>query len=425
MASKKKKKRWIARIVTLAALAAAGLIAWSYLAPTLTSQSVTRYTPYTVEDRDIASNMSFGGTVSILHTQSVTPSESTTVREVYVQAAQSVSEGDKLIQLETGEVLTASIDGVVNQIRARAGGYAIEGMTLVQICDLVNMQISMSVDEYDISKLYIGQPCTVYILSLDMTFETQIAHLNRVSMSSSGVASYTASIELTVPEEVLPGMQASVTIPWESVQGAPALPVEAISYDENDQPYVYLAGQEGEYVKTPIAVGLSDGMYAQVLSGLNAGEVAYLCQTVEEAQEGFSLATIYKRLFGESVVINEPVSRSRGGAASGGDELPAFDGTLPEGMTLPEGVTLPEGATVPDGAAITDGGATNLEGGATITDGNVTVPDGSATVPDGAANPDDKATVPNGSATIPSARPDGAAAAADSAPAQTAQQGGE
>lgn len=363
MAKGRKKRRWTFRILVLACVLIAAFVAWSYLAPTLTSQSVTRYTAYEVENRDIQTAMSFGGTVEILHSQAVSVSESTTVREVYVTASQAVSEGDKLLQLENGEVLTATTDGVVNQLRARAGGWAIQGMTLVQICDLTHMQITMSVDEYDISKLKVGQPCQIYMLSLGLNFDAEIAHINRVSSASGSMAYYTASIELTVPEAVLPGMQVSVTIPQEAVAGVPALPVNAVSYDAQDAPYVYVQQGDG-YAAVPVTLGLNDGMYVQIVDGLALGDTAYLQQTVEEAHEGFTLESLYKSIFGERVVINE--SRRQGGGRTGsfgisdGASAPDGDADDTDGASAPNreagGAEMPGGTSSdmarPEGATV-------------------------------------------------------------------------
>ena len=57
------------------------------------------------------------------------------------------------------------------------------------------------------------------VVSLGLTFETEIRHVNRVSASTGAVASYTVTADIDAPENVLPGMQATVTIPRESVAG--------------------------------------------------------------------------------------------------------------------------------------------------------------------------------------------------------------
>ena len=167
MAKQKKKSRWLGRILLLLLLAAAASIAWFFLAPTFkTVGTGVEYLPYTVESRDITTSLSFSGTAEVLHTQQITTAEGQSVREIFVEESQTVKKDDPLIQLEDGEIHTAGMDGVVNQIRAREGGYAMPGQPLVQVCDLDNLQITLSVDEYDISRFSIGQPCSMYFLAL-------------------------------------------------------------------------------------------------------------------------------------------------------------------------------------------------------------------------------------------------------------------
>ena len=122
MAKRKKKSRWIGRILLLVLLVIAAAIAWFFLAPTFkTAGSSAQYLPYTVQTRDITTSLSFSGTVEVLHTQQITAQEGQTVREIFVEDSQMVKKGDKLIQLEDGEIFTSNMDGVVNQVRARKG----------------------------------------------------------------------------------------------------------------------------------------------------------------------------------------------------------------------------------------------------------------------------------------------------------------
>lgn len=305
MARQKKKGRWIVRLLLFMLLLAALAIAWFFLSPTLmTAQNVTEYLPYTVQTRDIFTSLSFSGTAEILHSQQISATEGAFVRDVFVKNNQTVKKDDKLVQLEGGDVLTANMDGVVNQVRARKGEYAVPGQSLVEVCDLTNLQITMSVDEYDISTLSVSQPCQLYFLALGETFDGEISHINRVSTSSGTSAYYTVSVELTAPDRVLPGMQVCVTIPQQEALNVQALPIEAVSFDQG-QPYVYLS-RNNEMVRETVALGLNDGQYVQILSSLPAGETVYAVKTTTESPETITLSGLYERIFGKRIVINEP-----------------------------------------------------------------------------------------------------------------------
>jgi hypothetical protein len=210
------------------------------------------------------------------------------------------------------------------------------GQPLVQVCDLVNLQITLKVDEYDISRFSIGQPCSMYFLALEETFEGEISHINKVSGAGGTMATYTVSIEFTAPERVLPGMQVCVTIPQTHLTAVTALPIEAVSFD-GEGPAVYL--KQGEtMVRTAVTLGQNDQQYVELLQGPMPGETVYAVKNTVDEPEEVTLATLYQRIFGKPVVVNEP--RTFGGRG---------EGRRPEGMTPPEGMIPFEGMNPPEG----------------------------------------------------------------------------
>lgn len=317
----RKKKHFLRSFLLLLLVAAVGAGAWLYLSPLLITGGVKTYASYTVQRGDIVTTSSFSATLSVGESETLyneTGAES--IRQVFVKGGQEVKEGDKLMELSNGTILEAGIDGVVNQIRYKAGDWIRANVQLVQVCDLENLQVSLQVDEYDVENVAVGQKCNITIVPLDMEFETELTHVSRLSSSSGRVAYYTAKAELSVPEEVLPGMTASVTIPAESVEDVLMLDVAALSFDEEDQPFVLLL--EGEsYVPHSIETGLSDGMMIEIVSGLNEGDEVWVVSGTQEAEVTFSLVDLYKKIFGEKVVINASresgAGRNRGGFPGG------------------------------------------------------------------------------------------------------------
>ena len=353
----RKKRKLLRRLLLLLLAAAVGAGIWQYMAPMLTSGSVKTYASYTVARGDIATTSSFSATLSVGESETLyNESGAESIRQVFVRGGQEVKEGDELMELSNGTVLEAGIDGVVNEIRYEAGDWLRPNAQLVQVCDLTNLQVSLQVDEYDVENVSVGQSCTITIVPLGLEFETELTHVSRLSSATGSVAYYTAKAELTVPQEVLPGMTASVTIPADSVEDALILDVAALSFDEEGKPCVLL--KEGEaYVQHSIETGLSDGMKIQILSGLSEGDEVWVVSGTEEVETTFSLADVYKKIFGEKVVINASTEggtgRSRGGAVPGGmsaEDMTAMFGegaSFPDGMEMPEG--FPEGMELPEG----------------------------------------------------------------------------
>ncbi len=340
MAKRKPGKKGIARFfkaaVILILLAFLGLAGWIYLTPMLTAGSVTLYDDYTVTQGDIETTLSFSAALAVKKAETHTAAEMSTVKELYVKSGDTVAQGDPLVLLSDGELFTAGFAGVVNEIRFAQGDWVRPNFTIAQVCDLENLQVTLSVDEYDVKSLAVGQSCVVRVISLGMDFETTIAHINRVSASTGTLAYYTVSCDLTVPAEVLPGMRATVAIPDQAVYQVNRLPIAALAFDEAENPYVLIRNEYGAYERRMVETGLSDGVFVEIKGGVSLGDTVYAVSGTESAKAAFTLSDLYQSLFGVKVVINEPagaVPGGRGGVAGGTDS--AF--TPPEGFTPPIG----------------------------------------------------------------------------------------
>ena len=322
---KKKAARMLRAVIVVVILAMLGLVGWRYLAPTLTANSITLYDSYTAETGNLSTSLSFSATLDVKKTSTYTASAMSRVKEIYIASGQEVQEGDSLVLLTSGELITAGFSGVVNEMRFSVGDWVRPGMTLVQVNDLVNLQVTMNVDEYDVKSLTVGQECTVRVISLGMDFETTIKHINRVSASSGTLAYYTVTCDLTVPSEVLPGMRATVSIPSKSAQGVTVLPIGAIGFLEDGSAYTLLKNADGDYEQHRIETGLSDGALVEIVAGLSAGDVVYAVSGTQSADAGFTLADVYRAIAGEKVVINETGIQQRGNWQMPSD----FGGDLP------------------------------------------------------------------------------------------------
>ncbi len=356
---KKALKRTLGWLLAALALAVAALTVWIVVVPMVTADAVTSYASFAVATGDIHTYKSFSATLSVKKSETFSATEAATVRELYVSSGDAVQEGDPLVLLSTGDLFTASFDGVVNEIRVKVGDWLWPNFTVVQVSDLTHLKVSMNVDEYDVEGLSLGQACTVSVISLGTDFETVIAHVNRVSQSQGTVAYYSVSCDLTVPENVLPGMQATVTLPADSVSGVTTVPAAALAFDEDRNAYVLLKDASGAYQRQTVQTGLSDGMTVEITDGLTAGQTVYAVSGTESVKASLTLADIYAFLFGKKTVVNDMSERAGG---QGG-----FPGTAPDG-TSPSG-TMPDGTSGATTGEQTAGGDAATQGGTAATEG--------------------------------------------------------
>ena len=184
--------------------------------------------------------------------------------------------------------ITAPISGTVITKTAKAGD-KIEGSssgTLCTIYDLSYLEMTMSIDELDISAVVVGQ--TVNITADAVEGQTYTGVVTKVSVAgttSGGITTYPVTIRIDETDGLLPGMNVDAEIVLEEASGVMAIPNGAVNRGNTvlvtaDSPSAVNAldqeAPEG-YVYVSVETGVSDESYIQILSGLQEGDtVAYL-----------------------------------------------------------------------------------------------------------------------------------------------------
>ena len=283
---KRKKKKWVRRLIWLAIVALIGGGVYFIGLPILQKSVTTTYDTYTATRGSISNNLSFSGSFALKNAETLTASSSGTVRSVYVAAGDRVKSGDRLVRLSTGETVKASLDGTVNTLDVAAGDEVSMGQQLCQVADFSTLTVSIRIDEYDIGEVSVGQACIVTATSQEKSFESKIASINYVSQSTGNVAYYTATADVAVSEGIYPGMQATITIPKASVENVVILKMDALSFDRTNQAYVWMK-DEGEALKqVRVELGMDNESYVEIQSGLNEGDTVYVEAKAEETSGG-------------------------------------------------------------------------------------------------------------------------------------------
>ena len=318
---KKPRKRWrvvmrriVVTLVALVILAGAGWVAIDKLKQEYTIS----YDGYTATVGSISNSLSFSGTLQLVDSATYSASAAATVRNLYVAEGDQVSKGDKLARLSNGETLTADFDGRVNQVYVEAGDEVSMNTALVQVADFTHMKISLRVDEYDITDVQVGDSCTVTTTALGRQYASSIDSINYISSSNGNVAYYTATAYVEVDEGVYPGMQVTVPIPQEEANDVVILKEDALSFSGTNSAFVYMQDDSGEMTEVPVEVGVSNGNYVEIKSGISAGDTVYVVAETTVSASG--LAGLMSGLFG-GTQMNMP----SGGFGGGQMSMPSGD----------------------------------------------------------------------------------------------------
>lgn len=170
--------------------------------------------------------------------------------------------------------ITAPCDGVVTTLVPKQGDMVSAGMTVAVISDLDEMEVDISVDEYSIINTTAGSKVSVYIDAVDRTYDGVLSWVSDVATVAGGVSYYDAKVQFTPDEYVKSGMSVEVKLVRINETDILTLPVDAVSYNDDNTAYVQVKGEKGLENK-PVSLGVSDGKLVQVTSGLSENDTVY------------------------------------------------------------------------------------------------------------------------------------------------------
>lgn len=269
----RKKKKWLRwAILLVVVLAAVGFAARM----SKTSEAVA-YRERTAQAGDLTTYYNFDGVVHAKRSQTITAAAPDTVKTVYVQQNQQVKKGDRLYRTDGGETVKADIDGELTGLFVHEGDVIAAGAKTAEIIDMENLEVRLSVDEYDVGAMTKGKEVEVTVLATGEVLTGTVAGLDKNGTASGDLSYYTASVDLTASGQVYPGMQASARVLRSHAENAVLLSMDAIQFDAYNKPYVLKRAAQGEEpAQVSITVGASDGVNCEILSGVAAGETVLL-----------------------------------------------------------------------------------------------------------------------------------------------------
>ena len=265
----KKKRKWIKWVILAAVVLL--IVAWMMLF-NKTSESIA-YSQMTAQQGDLTTYFNFDGTVRAKRSQTIAAQAADTVKTVYVAQNAQVKKDDRLYKTESGLTVRAGIDGEVTGLYVHEGDVIAAGEKTAEIMDLDDLEVRLSVDEYDVAAMIPGTPIDVTVLALDRSFSGTVTSLDKNGTASGDLSYYTAYADLEDTEGVYPGMQVSAKVLRSQALGATILKTDAIQFDDYNRPSVLMYSADGkDTVRVSVSVGVSDGVYCEITEGLKPGD---------------------------------------------------------------------------------------------------------------------------------------------------------
>ena len=168
----------------------------------------------------------------------------------------------------------------------------------------------------------------ITVTATEQQIQSTIATINFISTASYNVAYYTATAYVDVPEgmQMYPGMQVTVSIPKEEAKDVVVLKADALTFDRQNNASVYKQKEDGTFEQVAVEVGVSNGNYVEIKSGVADGEIVYA-----ESKAKATVTSPFAGMFGTQV--NQPAmggsnrgnmngSRSGTGSSRSGGGMP-------------------------------------------------------------------------------------------------------
>lgn len=156
--------------------------------------------------------------------------------------------------------------------------YSLEKTTLCSILPMQTITVNASVDEEDVASLTVGMEAAVSVYALpDLEVQGTITEISQFGTSSGGNGKFAVRLAIPYEKGMLPGMNADVSICIDTLESVPTVPVASV-VDVEGRTVAYTgydARKNTLLSPVEVTLGWSDGSYAQVLTGLSAGDEIY------------------------------------------------------------------------------------------------------------------------------------------------------
>jgi len=176
--------------------------------------------------------------------------------------------------------------------------FELEGDVLMTVTPQDTVSLTITLDEQDIASVTLGQLAEVKVEALrGQTFEAEVVSISGSGTNSGGSSKFTVKLTLPKDGSMLDGMSATASIPLSSRLDVLTIPVKAlVETGARTVVYTALNPETGEpAAPVEVTVGMSDGINAEVVSGLQMGDAFYysyydtleLDHSAEEARYSF------------------------------------------------------------------------------------------------------------------------------------------
>ena len=196
----------------------------------------------------------------------------------------------------TNTNVRSTISGTILQVPVKEGDQAIEantfnpGTTIATVADLNKMIFEGRVDEGEVSKLRTGLPLKIEIGAIeDKVYEAKLTLIAPKGIEVAGAIQFQIEGEVYLDDEyvIRAGYSANATIVTKVKENVLAIDEYLLQFDnKTKEAFVEIEISDQNFEKRKIEIGISDGVYAEVLSGVSLDDRIKVWNKTEPIKRG-------------------------------------------------------------------------------------------------------------------------------------------
>ncbi len=190
---------------------------------------------------------------------------------------QLLREGATKNSKQVSNIVSSTVDGMVLDVPVEEGSSVIErnnfneGTTIASVADMNSLIFEGNVDESDVGKLKVGMPLELTIGAIENEkFPASLEYISPKGITEEGAVKFEVRAAIQPSSKVFlrAGYSASADIILKKKENVIAINERDLII-KKDSTYVEVKVGENEFEKRIIETGISDGIYIEVVNGLD------------------------------------------------------------------------------------------------------------------------------------------------------------
>lgn len=191
-------------------------------------------------------------------------------------------------------LIKATVSGMVLEVPVEVGNQVIEsnnfneGTTIAAIADVEKMIFEGKVDESEVGKIKEDLPLEITVGAIeDQVFNAVLDYIAPKGKEENGAIQFEIKGTLKKQDTVFirAGLSANASIILARADSVLALKEALVQFDgETKEPFVEIETSEQKFERKDIELGISDGIFVEVKSGLNADDKIKVWNAIEEEE---------------------------------------------------------------------------------------------------------------------------------------------